>query len=80
MYHYTMLSDYKDVMRVILFDLFHNIMYSRKLEASFLHCCCTPDKINIAMTLELNKMQCHKLYAILLASIFHGDPNDSIVM
>ena len=70
-YHYTMLSDYKHVMRVILFDLFRSVIYSRSLEASFLHRSCTLDKIKIKMTLELNKMQCHKLYAILLASLFH---------
>jgi hypothetical protein len=74
-----MMSDYKDAMRVSFFDLFHDITYSRKLEASFLHCSCTLDNIQIKMTLELNKMQFRKVYAILLASLLHRDPNDSIV-
>jgi hypothetical protein len=65
-----MLSDYKDVIWVILFYLFHSVTYFQNLEAA--SC--------IAPTLELYKTQCRKVYAILLASLFHTDPNYSIVI
>ena len=80
LYHYTMLSDCKDVMRVIGFDLLHSVMYSRSMEPNFLLRSCILDNIKIKTVLELNKVQCRKVYAILLASIFHRDPNDTIAI
>ena len=41
---------------------------------------CKLDKIKITITLKLNKMQCRKVYAILLDSLFQTDPNDSTVI